>query len=241
MSRRKKGISFEDMHEIIDDLLNRRRSKWKLAAVAWLDFDDVKQIIKIHIHKKWHLWDQSRPVAPWLNRIISNQIRNIIRNQYSSFVKPCNSCKYNVNKITSENSSELSCEWTPSKTQCSECPLYERWEKNKKSAFNIKLPVPIENHKNYCSNIAQDQEIDLSVGEKRLHVLMQQELSPKHFFIYKMFFIDCLTDEQVAKFLKFRTSEKGRKAGYKQIQNLKRLLYLRAREVIEKNDIFGYE
>ena len=50
---------------------------------------------------------------------------------------------------------------------------------------------------------------------------MKQNLSDKHFFIYKMFFIDNLSDDQVAKILKFKTNEKGRKAGYKQIKNLK--------------------
>lgn len=235
---RKKLKTFDQMHDEIDSLLNKRRSKWKLLALAWLDFDDVKQIIKLHIHKKWKMWDQARPLGPWLNRLVSNQIRNIIRNQYTTYVKPCASCKYNLNKISSEATNEYSCEWTPSKTQCSECPLYAKWERNKKDAFNLKIPVTIENHKNYCANIEEVEPINLNLGEAKLHALMKEELSPKHFFIYKMFFIDCLSDEQIAKFLKFRTSEKGRTAGYRQIHNLKRLFYLRAKQMLEEKDVF---
>jgi hypothetical protein len=70
---------------------------------------------------------------------------------------------------------------------------------------------------------------------------MKNNLSDKYFFIYKMFFIDCLTDDEVARFLKFRTSEKGRKAGYKQIKNLKKLLYLKAKEILQEHDIFSNE
>jgi hypothetical protein len=54
-----------------------------------------------------------------------------------------------------------------------------------------------------------------------------------------MFFVDNLTDDQVAKILKFKTSEKGRKAGYKQIKNLKKMLYIKAQNLLKDNDIFS--
>jgi hypothetical protein len=54
-----------------------------------------------------------------------------------------------------------------------------------------------------------------------------------------MFFIDNLTDDQVAKILRFKTSEKGRKAGYKQIKNLKKMLFLKAQFLLGENDIFN--
>ena len=58
-------------------------------------------------------------------------------------------------------------------------------------------------------------------------------------FLNKMFFIDCLSDDEVAQFLKFKTSEKGRKAGYKQIKNLKKMLYLKAQYLLKSNDLFS--
>ena len=57
-----------------------------------MDFEDVSQIIKIHIYKKWHLYNHSKPLRPWLNRIISNQLKNLIRNNYGNFAKPCVKC-----------------------------------------------------------------------------------------------------------------------------------------------------
>ena len=70
-----KGASekiFEDCIDIINQEISKRRNKWTLTSIAWMDFDDISQILKIHIYKKWHLYDSSKPLAPWLNRIISN-------------------------------------------------------------------------------------------------------------------------------------------------------------------------
>ena len=67
-----------------------------------MDYDDVCQIIRLHIYKKWHLWDQSRPFKPWASMIISNQIKNLIRNNYSSFAKPCLRCPHNMGATSCE-------------------------------------------------------------------------------------------------------------------------------------------
>jgi hypothetical protein len=240
MSRKNKK-KFEEMYEVIDQIIKKRQMKWKLKAIAWFDFQDIEQMIKLHIYNKWHLWDQSRAIEPWINRIVTNQLRNIIRNNYSSFAKPCLSCSFNQNKTSLDKGIEDSCGFTPSRKQCNECPLFAKWEKTKKSAYDLKIPVSLENHKNYHLNIKQADSVDFLNAENRLHTLMKNNLSDKYFFIYKMFFIDCLTDDEVARFLKFRTSEKGRKAGYKQIKNLKKLLYLKAKEILQEHDIFSNE
>ena len=88
--------AFEDKREDLDQLLLKYRPKWQLSALAWLDYDDVCQIIRLHVYNKWHLWDQSRPFKPWASMIISNQIKNLIRNNYTSFANPCLRCQYNM-------------------------------------------------------------------------------------------------------------------------------------------------
>jgi hypothetical protein len=237
MKKRKKK-KFEDMYEIIDDIIKKRKVKWRLKAITWFDFEDIEQIIKLHIFKKWHLWDQSRPIEPWVNRIATNQIRNIIRNNYTSFAKPCLSCPFNNSKGI-EYSYENACGFTASKTQCNECPLYAKWEKVKKPAYDVKMTVSLENHKNYHLNFESSKEHDYKSAENKLHNLMKSNLTDKQFLVYKMFFIDCLPDDQIAKILKFKTREKGRKAGYKQIKNLKKMLYIKAQKLVQDNDIFS--
>jgi hypothetical protein len=88
-------------------------------------------------------------------------------------------------------------------------------------------------------NFESAMSYDYKNAENKLHELMRAHLNDKHFLIYKMFFIDNLTDDQVARILKFKTTEKGRKAGYKQIKNLKKMLYIKAQALLKENDIFS--
>ena len=71
--------SFLDNIELIDKLLDSRKRRWRLKSRNDIDFDDVKQIIRIHLLKKWDKWDQTQPLGPWLSRVICHQIINILR------------------------------------------------------------------------------------------------------------------------------------------------------------------
>ena len=101
------------------------------------------------------------------------------------------------------------------------------------------MTVSLENHQNYYMNFESSNIQDYTSAEKKLHSLMRGALNDKQFFIYKMFFIDNLNDEDVAKILRFKTNESGRKAGYKQIKNLKKMLYEKAKKIIKENDLFS--
>ena len=53
---------YEDKTGVVDNEIRKRFYKWHLNALAWLDFEDVSQMIRIHIFKKWGQWDgSSRP------------------------------------------------------------------------------------------------------------------------------------------------------------------------------------
>jgi hypothetical protein len=56
-NEKKLPFIYADKAGVIDKELSKRRHKWFLYSVAWIDFDDVCQIIRAHIHKKWHQWD----------------------------------------------------------------------------------------------------------------------------------------------------------------------------------------
>ena len=53
MSRKNKK-KFEEMYEVIDQIIKKRQMKSKLKAIAWFDFQDIEQMIKLHIYNKWH-------------------------------------------------------------------------------------------------------------------------------------------------------------------------------------------
>ena len=45
-------ITYEDKSDVINRIIEKHRYIWQLKAIAWMDFDDVSQIIKLHIYKK---------------------------------------------------------------------------------------------------------------------------------------------------------------------------------------------
>jgi len=235
--RMERNETYEDKAHVIDNEIRKRYYKWHLHAIAWFDFDDVAQIIRAHIFKKWNQWDQSRALEPWVNKIITNQLKNILRNNYSNFARPCLNCEHNQSKEQSEGQIAALCAFTPSGLQSNECDLFAKWEKTKKNAFDIKMPLSLEFH-TYSQNTVPEDHFDIGRAALLLHNRMRGLLTPRHYFVYKMLFIDGISEEEVARILGYKSNEKGRKAGYKQIKNLKNQYKTTAKKIIQKEDIF---
>ncbi len=75
-SSKPKRPRFEDCISVIDTEIIKRRSKWNLTILAWMDFEDVSQILRIHIYKKWEMYDPSKPLGHWINRIIPTKSKS---------------------------------------------------------------------------------------------------------------------------------------------------------------------
>lgn len=234
MTNKKKKLTYEECHPEIIEEISKRRHKWFLTSVSWMDFDDVIQIISSHIYVKWEKYDQTKPLKPWLNKTISNQLKNILRNNYSNFVRPCMSCPFN---LSGSGENGAACSFTQSGGQDSSCPLFAKWEKTKKSAYDIKLPLSI-NSDDAAYREIEDIHTEIKGPEKRLHIEMKNILPERQYLIYKMLFIEHKSEEEVAKKMGYKTSETGRKAGYKQIKNLKKQFKEKAKQVISTKDIF---
>lgn len=217
---------FEDYLPVIDVEIAKRRHKWSLTSLTWMDFDDVSQIIRIHIFKKWAQYNPCKPIQPWLNVIITNQIRNLIRNNYSNFSRPCLKC-------AAANGSD-GCEIYGS--QCTSCPLFAHWFKRKQPATQIKLPVSIENHFNEVRCIS-DETTDIFKHVQAMHSKMQEILKPVEWKVYEGLFILGEDEEKVAKKLGYISNERGRKPGYKQIRNIRKVIITKAKQCLSKGDI----
>lgn len=228
---RPKKIKYEDKIDIINGEIRKRRGKWFLDSIPWISFEDVEQIIRIHIYQKWSQWDQKRELKPWINKIITNQFKNILRNYYLNFAKPCSSCPFD-----SSAAGENFCSFTKSGLQDITCPLYAKWSKSKKSAHDVKIPLRLD---------AQEYESNIFAGDffqvDRAIVLVQghlkEELSERHYSIYHMLFIENKTEDEVAKFLGYKTNESGRSAGYKQIKNMRKFFKEKVIKILKNKDI----
>lgn len=236
MAEENNQFSYSEKAKEIDEEIGKRRNKWFLDSLAWFSFEDVEQIIRAHIFKKWHQWDQRRPLKPWINKIITNQMKNILRNNYSNFVRPCLNCPFNQSGPAQDGVSHSLCGFTKSGLQDASCPLYAKWEKTKKSAYQIKMPVALENHSHEVQCM-QDKFFDIEHARSKINKYMQKELSKKQFLVYDLLFIQNKDEEYVAKQMGYKTSEQGRKAGYKQIKNLKKIFKEKAQQIIEREDI----
>lgn len=224
--------TFEQIEPIIDDLLERRRSRWNLEAVRHYDFDDLKQDIKIHIFTKFSMWDQSLPFENWCATIIHNQIFNTKKTLWRNHEKPCSNCYFNCGGDT--------CKFTPSGYKNSECPEFREWLRKRKSAYEIKKAHSIETEDGEILH-AGSVEIDYDKFLKRLDPIIKDHVK-KGFIplvtykIFKMAFMDHRNDEEIAKEMGYKSTEKKRTPGYKIISSHKKTIKDIAKEYLSKED-----
>lgn len=219
-------IKFEDVIDKIDSEISKRKGKWNLTILAWMDFQDVSQILRIHIYKKWKLYDPQKPLEPWLNRIITNQIKNLIRNNYGNYGRPCLKC-------AAAESEDLCSIYGK---QCNGCPLYANWEKSKKRAYDTKLPLSLENHAQEVYSMSSDF-CDIEKNAEKLHEKMKQVLKSHEWSVYEKLYARHLSEEETAKEMGYKTSEKNRSPGYKQIKNIKKIILAKVKELLKNGEI----
>jgi hypothetical protein len=223
---KQKKTKFEDNIDIIDEEIIKRRGKWNLSSLAWIDYDDVSQIIRIHIYQKWDQYDPDKSLRPWLNRVITNQLKNIIRNNYTNYSRPCLRCA----AAEDANSCRIY------STQCSDCPLYAYWEKRKQAAYNLKIPLALENHQQEVHSVCDDF-IDYDLKIEKLTIKMKEILKPNEMLVYESLYVKEEDELSVAKKLGFKTSEAKRSPGYKQIQNIKKNIILKVKKLLKKGEL----
>lgn len=217
---------FEKYFDIINSAIIKRRSKWTLSAVAWMDYSDVHQIILIHIYRKIHLWDQNRPLEPWLNTLITHQISNLLRNLFSNFSRPCLKC-------AAAEGDNLCTLYT---TQCAACPIFDYWQKHKKNAYNTKLPLTIENHIQEVFEIP-NESIDIDKTLHSLHFLMKDELTKYEYNLYKDLYIKHLSEAEVVSSLYRQNKSNSINFYIKQLANIKKIIMKKAKKLIYSGNI----
>lgn len=220
--------SFEEKIDIIDSAIKKRYYKWGIKAISWMDYDDVSQIIRIHIYEKWDQYNPEYPLEPWINKIITYQLINLSRNVYYSNARPCLKCP--------DNEGGDLCRTY--KKQCDLCPLFAKWQSRKKPAYDIRLPLPMENH---MAEVYDMPSNDYSFTDKSLkifHSNMQKVLTKKEWRVYKLLYIDNFSENETAKKLGFKTSESSRQPGYARIKQIQKIIIAKANKLKDKIDFF---
>ena len=220
-------IKFEDKIECIDALIQKNRGRWRLPDIGGFGFEDLAQVIRLHIHNKWDQWDQKRPFEYWCNKIIINQIKNTIRNRYSRDAPPCASCPF-------DRGGDL-CGYTKSGAKCGECPSFKKWSKKKRNKFLLKTATSIDS-----DNFRETQDfsdpitsIRLEICVGKFHHFICKFLNPKMINFYGLIYIENLKDEQVIERLK---SKNGKGITKRQLITIRKNLLIIAKKKISEFD-----
>jgi hypothetical protein len=98
------------------------------------------------------------------------------------------------------------------------------------------MPLAMENHQQEI-DLFTDSGVNFDASIEKLNAILKKELSSEHYQVYMMLFFQDSSEDDVAKYMGYKTSEKNRTAGYKQIKNLKKMLKEKVQNIIVKNDI----
>ncbi|MDB4314534.1 hypothetical protein N9955_00745 [bacterium] len=221
--------TYEDKQDELEEVLSKYRAKWQLDVFAWLNYDDVCQMVRLRVWQKFHLWNQDLPFKPWASTLTGNAIKNVIRDNYGNFARPCLKCEFFQGAD--------GCSFTQSKIQDEECPKFAKWKKKKERAYNLKLALPIEDGGHLGESHFED-EIDFFNAESKLHKMVMAKLKGKHLEIYRLLFVEHMDEEEVAERYGFKKdASRNKTTRYKQINNLKKRFYKMAQKIVNEEDI----
>lgn len=186
----KEKPSYESMYPRINAVIEKNRRRYQLEGVTWMDWEDVEQIVRFHIYKKWHMWDSSKALEPWINTITINQIKNIVRNNWSNYVRPCLKCEF-------YKGDEL-CGKLQSGNIGPACALYKKWMKGKRYAIDLKVSYSITDHEEEIAPQIEEEGMDNLILKEFL-LMLEKKYEPLEFFLFKEFFMSSNTDEEIMR------------------------------------------
>jgi RNA polymerase sigma factor (sigma-70 family) len=213
---------FEQYLPVIKNNINKRKAGWKIPTMDW---EDVSQTLIIRIWSKFHLFSEEKGVFDhWINKIISNSLTNLMRDNFAKYNKPCNSgCVYNLGGSD--------CSFTKSQVQCAECPLYRKWIKKKQQQFNVATSLSLEEHSNETHKVSNDLT-NIELSKTIIDDRIKEVLTRKEWEIYTMMFIEHQSYEYIGQKMNFKLIPSSHIPGYQEILRLKRKFIELSKEII---------
>lgn len=221
----RKKPSYEEMSSVIDSVIKKNERRYQLKAISWMDWEDVQQTIRTHIFRKWDLWDCSKPIEPWVNVIAIHQIINIVRNNYSNYVRPCLNCPF--------YKGDDSCEMTKNKKVSCECYDYKKWFRTKKSAYDLRITCSMDNHFEEASAIHETFDCFSDNSLSNLRFYIENKFGKVERLILDESFIKGTSDENVIKVCKEKL---GKKLSLTSLKDKKRNLKKSAADILNNLD-----
>lgn len=226
-------LPVEEILPLAQKLIARRRHKWKMTTLAW---EDVAQRLLIRIWQQYHLYNPAKaPLENWMNFLISNEWKNILRNILFKHAPPCigkGGCSFNQGGDA--------CGYTPSGLKCGECPLYANWQEKKENEHNITATLSLGAHAQEVDNIQSDF-MDMAGAKRKIDEIMLRRLNPFTGRIYRMLLIQHMTPREVSNKLKIvyktRKLKEGEGVGYQSILATLSILKVMVKRIIAEEGL----
>ena len=79
--------------------------------------------------------------------------------------------------------------------------------------------------------------MDIESKANDLHKIMKSALKANEWTAYEHLYVYNRSEEETAKLMGYKSNEKNRSPGYKQIKNLKKSIIKKVKEVLEKGSL----
>lgn len=170
---------FEDALPILEEILKLYRRRWTFVHYPW---EDLCQDIRIHLFGKFHLYDQQKPIRPWLSVAVHNFIINEIRNRWGRFQPPCARCELNLG----ENQCKLY------GTNLKKCTLYKKYLGQRLQNHSVEFPFSYE-------AIEYDSQVELSHQPRDFINSLYENISGNHKHVFMLFYESGFSTTKIAK------------------------------------------
>lgn len=184
---------FNQYQKEIIKVLDSKQSFWHLHAVVYKDWLDIRMEIMAHIFHKIHLFNPEKSeIGAWCNTVISNQLKNKLRNEHGSLLPACHTCPND-------------CEF---KHLSEDCPKYKEWEVTKKAKFDVRHSVSLEHHTQEVFD-RPDLQLDYNKLSKELFDRVKPLLTDQEWRVCYWAYVKHKEDDEICNKLGFRTKKKA--------------------------------
>ncbi len=98
------------------------------------------------------------------------------------------------------------------------------------------MALPLEKHKEQINEV-EVSPADIELGIFKLNKKLKEILKPNEWIVYEGFYVLNKSEKEIAEQLNFKTTEKNRTPGYKQIKNIQKAILIKAKKILSKNDL----
>lgn len=219
----------------LQEIIAKRKHMWRATSV--MEWADVSNILLERIYRQFHHYDPSQPLDRWVNTVISNAIKNMVRNLIVKTNRPCVSATpYGAN--CSFNLGCNKCSWTKSGNQDSSCKFYAKWEKRKQAKFSISTPLSIEHHINESHSMPDEllSEERVEAAKKTIDDNIQRRLTKEEYRIYVLLYVKHLSLKEAAKKMGFKGDNETK--SYLRVRSASIKIQEIAGQLISENGVF---